>query len=816
MTSYSENTQISDLTLSQRTKNHLSALKFNTLGEVVNYGIENLRSISGFGHKCYAEIEDVVKKMITNIPGDIETGNEFSHLATQAYNKTISLFTNYENEIKEVCPDAQSINKDLCESAQVTSVRKGYSKETNIVLRHFYTEYLSQLIGLLEENHLDGMYISKYKKIKEEILGLEDRFTLLEEVEYFIGEVTDSCIQLKYDQLVKTCLSVRAMNECQRHMKSYKAMISIYETNGGYYIRTSDPRKNKTQKEIKEFYKNTFKPFVEKTLTLDESSVKNHILEMKFPFLQDDQRQFVIDFEIKYGYSPIFYIIYNYVCSSDKQENRIINLVLGFAEQKRSMDDVANQVGISRERVRQILVKGIDLGREENYCERPRPIVSGGSDLERKDGENRYIKELIDSNHSHYAYLFDSSYLTMYSEQFLRVINDENLIKDFDVFEKIFQLIDKSLVLVKIKDIAKILINPKRFPKDIDVTSVGKSIRDFMAGKYLEDRLVKYEEFSNGRNDDNVKELIRELAKYLDLKTTEDGIVFMKNKFEVGYELRKIIEENGQPMKLNDVFEAFKMKYPDHKYENPESIRSSLINSEDIVAMGKASTYALKSWNVFTGTIRDKIYEILEASESPLSIDEIYESVKDDFPTTNQNSLLSSMRNDTTRFVELNGALFGIVGKDYSAEATLKVPTKRATASQHLDSFAKFVREKHRFPLYTENIEECKLQRWLHNVKNGIISLSPSEKEEFESLLRYYKSLAYPQSKAEYDFQIKCSEYREYIIMKHRGPDLHTAPKLLSWYITAQRNYNSYNDQRKMYFTELLDFIKGINFSYNE
>ena len=75
----------------------------------------------------------------------------------------------------------------------------------------------------------------------------------------------------------------------------------------------------------------------------------------------------------------------------------------------------------------------------------------------------------------------------------------------------------------------------------------------------------------------------------------------------------------------------------------PGTLRSFLFNSDRITAIGKTSTYTLKKWNINHLTIRGLIHQILEESDTPLSLDDIVDFLAIKGRNTNRNSVNSNI-----------------------------------------------------------------------------------------------------------------------------------------------------------------------------
>ncbi len=647
---YDKNTKISDLPLSHFTSMYLKSFNFETVGEVIHYGIANLGNDFQRERNPRYELESIIKKDVdTDITADVD--KKIEELAQEAYNVSITLYPEYREVIEKLYPDANHIDGHIFLSYRKPLLRvyEGYTEEINVKIRLFLVEFLTRLIDSLETNHLDNTpQYTIYRKMKDKASGLT-KISLYERICYFISNDTKEYIELKYYALIRDNkeLSVRAKNNLKG--MPYWAML---DDEGFFWGRTLSSSKPSSQ--MKDFY-NEFKSFVDDAIKLDVSSVKDINLQIKYPHLLEEQRQFVIDFNDRYGYVPMFYIIYKYVCSSESRVNKIINSTLGFEGKRLTREDVAKREHLSSERIRQIEGEGIDFGKKNS-------------------DERGFLVELVWDNISHYEAFSKCACLTPYSDDYQKIVDAEDIVIEgekidrFRIFaeilisaEKLMNIVQNPFELTRVKGIKNnyLLINPNKISLET-VTSIADKFASFKA-KSTDELQVGYEDFYEGNLNEHVQELIQELAK-----------------------------------------------------------------------------------------------------------------------------------------------IFGYSNLDFYI---------KNSAAQQLQAFARFVRINHRFPLGNSNAEENRLKRWYNRVKDKRLSLSPSEMEEFESLCNYYKGLEYPQSEEEYDFLNKCNEYREYVIMKNARPTAQTEPELHSWYTNVQDNYSDYDDQRKIYFMELTDYINKLKLS---
>ena len=165
------------------------------------------------------------------------------------------------------------------------------------------------------------------------------------------------------------------------------------------------------------------------------------------------------------------------------------------------------------------------------------------------------------------------------------------------------------------------------------------------------------------------------IAKAYGLVVDEAGnIVLPPNGVDVIFELTEILRSKGRPMSMKELYAALINRCPEVKHKSFEHVRGKVLRSEAIVPIGKSSRYTLAEWdNVYRGSIRELVVDILKKSKAPMHINEIMEKVLPAFPYTNKGSVTSSLGSDKERFVLCGNGYYGLRGRKYRGES---VPEK--------------------------------------------------------------------------------------------------------------------------------------------
>ena len=201
----------------------------------------------------------------------------------------------------------------------------------------------------------------------------------------------------------------------------------------------------------------------------------------------------------------------------------------------------------------------------------------------------------------------------------------------------------------------------------------------------------------------------------------------------------EILNDNGKPMTLGELFIEFKKRFPSHKYTDANQLRSSLQRSDEIDAIGKRSTYALKKWtDISKGTIRSHIIEILNKSDTPLHIEKITEYVMMFYPDTNEKNVMSTIV-QSDKFTRFKGSLVGLATKDYPVwYSPVKGDTLRnKTFEERLVELEAFIKEKGRLPSYNAKGDETEasLGRWYRRTIRNKSHPTPEQMEQLNEIV---------------------------------------------------------------------------------
>ncbi|MBR5982894.1 MAG: hypothetical protein IK025_04100, partial [Bacteroidales bacterium] len=364
-----------------------------------------------------------------------------------------------------------------------------------------------------------------------------------------------------------------------------------------------------------------------------------------------------------------------------------------------------------------------------------------------------------------------------------------------------------------------ILLSDKQFSNFY----LSRCIRIFenkLSAKYAEDTIVTMDDIlaeSSCENTESAQELLcYVITKIIGINLDNNrSIVIKQNYVDVTKEIYAILDSKGIPMTLDEIFKAFKAKYPNHNINKKSDLRSYILkNNNHIKAVGRQSTYALDFWDdINFNSIRDLIIEKLSSSSNPVHLNDIYKYVSAHYPKTNAKSIYTTMKNDELeRFVHFENGFYGLASKQYSDSFYKAQNYHKVGFEERIKDYRQFIETYHRFPYSSKSEIEGALSRWAYRIINNIIDITPEQRVLFDDMMKSYEKSGYPRNGHENAFLNNCNDFKDFVEKHHKLPSITTNQFLCNWYYRSKANYNSYTDQRRQYLTDLFDYITSYGF----
>ena len=521
-----------------------------------------------------------------------------------------------------------------------------FNNLAGLELKHYCYQLLSEIHSSLRKAELDDTYTYELAVMARTVLWFcDDDFAAELEAKDPDLRVRRKALLEDFseraDQLVNAAASVR------RHLiPNYSRAVAMMQLSEGEVrnklleIRSWGPT-----------YRTIFLFLAElkETLYWYESiggdELGNTVVANKYRYLTEEQVGFVADFYRQYGYYPMFYLLRERLATTKERVERIFAMATGLCDGcPKNLAEIGKEMECSRERVRQLMVLA------------PKDLFKDKGWMRYQLGNTLVVSEVDDL--------------------FLNVVDCEKVNVPFESFALVCTE-GFPMKTAKVNDL-RFLVNNRLNVSVINKVcgEVGRQSRRIRA----EIGFVRLDDLLNDVPDDKkgvyMEALPVIIAKAFGLPVDETGnVVLPPNGVDVVYELTEILRGKGRPMSMKELYAELIKRCPDVGHKSFEHVRGKVLRSEAIVPIGKSSRYTLAEWdNVYRGSIRDLVVDILKKSKAPMHINEIMEKVLPAFPYTNKGSVTSSLGSDKERFVLCGNGYYGLRGRKYRGES---VPEKK-------------------------------------------------------------------------------------------------------------------------------------------
>lgn len=422
-------------------------------------------------------------------------------------------------------------------------------------------------------------------------------------------------------------------------------------------------------------------------------------------------------------------------------------------EKQQSLDEIALENNLSKERVRQIRKDCVN-----ELFEKLSFIRNFNDDLFQNYGIDLSsnlieIKEnLVDKinllNKTKFSKEFASYILAVYlSSNFLVIGNIEDVLQTNSFSSKNrhnwnnFYIVNRELSSVDFVSFANDI--HERLNERIEET-YSFNFKSYLS-RFINDLDIETIELIFSAAEKIIND---EFSLYLDL---DDNIVFKRNTVKQVYEYAvDALRLLNKPSKVEEIYHIIN-QLDNSITKSADALRGSLRKKNNgIIYFGRESTYGLETWelernNIRGGTIKDIAREYLLQFETPIHIEDITSYVLNYRENTNEKSIYYNMKIDPQKsFIFFEGRLIGLKEKKY-ATFYLRQETKKIVKKQWCERYQEikeFMKINQRFPLSESGTEEeSTLYRWFNIQKDRIRKgkLTQEKIELFEALVTLRK-----------------------------------------------------------------------------
>lgn len=445
-------------------------------------------------------------------------------------------------------------------------------------------------------------------------------------------------IQQLYISLASDC-SVRTQRILLDTIPLFESIIFYYD-----YYKTIKNCGKETLHEIFSI-RERLTAEINKINSLPQEELQSYwcLWEIGYQCVNDKETNFIKSFYAEHNRLPMFYILASYLHKSTNRFEKIYRTMYGILCEPNDLRTIAKQHNITHQRTHQIIttqkIKQKQIGQISfwgyynldniNFISRKTKLYK---DVKRTEKLNKL---------SFIAFGYLCNLITPFKEI---SIGDNH----YFVAKRLIDVYDFKGA---IRDLEAILSQKLTQNIEIPIASIVDRHRKNEAQIYSED----IEDILCQIISDNFNLKINKHRK----------IKISKNYIDIATELYDIIKKSRKPMNINDIFIRFKEKYPNHNYNNSEKLRTHLVKDNRICTIGKTSRYALVEWNIYTGTIRDLIYDTLSKIKKPLTAKELLPYISKIHKTTARNIRSSVVSEKKGRFITFEKGYIGISSKKY-------------------------------------------------------------------------------------------------------------------------------------------------------
>lgn len=478
-----------------------------------------------------------------------------------------------------------------------------------------------------------------------------------------------------------------------------------------------------------------------------------YLIEKKFEVVQIPDEIL----EVEKLFKILDYLLYQNVLF-DENQTLIFNKALKLYKNQKemSLDEIAEFVNLSRERVRQIrnicidelfskllFITNINDNLFQNY----------GIDTDTHYIEiNNYLSHKINkSNNTNFSNEFITCILSVYlKESFILIGNYEDVLLPKNSNSRARHNWN-NLYLVK-KELASemdfiSLVNDisKRLSQRIE-EAYSFNIKSYLF-KFLKRENI---EILNLLLPICEKIINKEFEIYLDLN---ENLIFRRNTNRYTHEYAyEALENLGKPEKVEVIFKKVLELHPNYNTEEAK-IRVSMKRKNGFVPIGRKSVFGLKKWEKELdgfkgGTIRQIVENYLNKFNEPKKYNDITNYVLKYRPKSNLKSIVYNLKlEDSGIFQFYQNSRIGLSCKKYEKKfviASKSNKSERKTWEQRFEMLQNFVSTEKRLP-FSKDVtkKEIKLYRWLNVQKNkqNKGKLNKNKVEKLNNLIAKYPNI---------------------------------------------------------------------------
>lgn len=519
-----------------------------------------------------------------------------------------------------------------------------------------------------------------------------------------------------------------------------------------------------------------------------------------YPFLSAEEQDFVKSHISNYGYYPMFYIAVRYFRQSQDKKDEVIARINGILGFHQSLTQLAEEFYLTRERVRQLSTMSVankspypevwDTARWAAYPFFYRPLITTAA----MNWQELYRREALDTL---------SPYAAMAIIRQMRPMNIVAL-KGDGTSANGRRTDGKQWQEPQVLFLVQQEYSIYNFTNALWEVGHENSLK-LISDQHLSVAALVDAHLSEP-TDDATRQTIREmmaevLPMFEGVEVEGDDITLKANHMNYTEEIYQIMKQHGEAMTVEQIFDAFRQLHPEDHHTHSGFIRSYMWGDDRFEAIGRKSTYQLKEWGAFAGSLGELAIHLLEQCEEPMDVDELSRQMMALRSNTTLKSCGTSIYLAVTdgRLLYYINNLVGLADREYD-KCYWPSPV---TVEGAVRSMRRFLEEKQRWPFASrENALETSLYYTMRKYARKL-HVTEEEYAKYQAAMADINPYLYPANDHEMIFIKRCREFADFCGKHHRLPRTTDNPALYNWYKSAVAQEQHLVGCRKHYFQQL-------------
>ena len=785
--------------LSVRSVNVCKANGIRTLGDLLNCTTEEIHGLRNCGAKSFAEL-DALRHRYNSAPADLFTdimrrGLHSSFLRAKERLSPQQIFI-VEKVMGSFGIDASTSGKFFdAPFIFIDSVCKADAAERGVIM-----STMVQLFNLWkDEASGDPESVELLQSNIDYVEQLRARYEA-EDIYTSLPPPLQKLLSRRYREAFG-CLSVRTKNALP-HLGNLKDAVPYI-----FGVKSLDSQKLKkvgarTMIEMQTFLSSNKNELLDifTASKASEESWHSRIALMfstdiaaRFPFLTPEEVAHVSEIERNGSYLSPYYLLERYVMHSNTRPARVYarRYGIGVDDDRRHFADIGASLGLSGERVRQLLAARLPLSPE--------------LDALLKDSFDWLDGNVSGETNPRWVEEHRRAGLDISLQQFMALATAVK--PEFTII----QLSPKASAWLVRRDILQgvnLMTTLRQISQSIEMRRTQSCTFDLMPFIYS-DRSP--DEFNP--DVDALAEVYFECITRLYNNVEVTGATTFTvgpNKLDVIAALEDVLDGIGHAVSYNELCKAFDASNPGHLSDTRRQLRSYIFRSKRIAPVGRSGRYVMRHWhNVFAGTVTQCMAMELRKAGEPMTAEELHSKVSVFFPTTTINSInVFAYLDKGQSIVILPDHRYAPAGGAYDGQQDAN--RRVVPFGQRMEALKMFVGEHHRFPLLSDS-DSVSLRRWLDNVRHGVVVLPANQRNELDEFLRDNGSL--PSTSSQATFRHHVHSVMRHVCRHGALPTVSNGSADYHWLQRVRQTQSRYGDVRDTYRSNLSAFLTNFGYS---